>query len=98
MQGSAFGPLRASAMLRAPAPSFSALTLESRGQMPAVVATNAETDKCLLLARDLRTRAEEALARAETFRDAEVRQKMRKTGNRATYRNENDIEDQGFHW
>jgi len=32
----------------------------------------------LLLARDLRARAEELFARAETFTDADVRQKLRK--------------------
>ena len=39
--------------------------------------------KLLLLARNLRARAEELLARAETFEDADARQKMRKIA--ATY-------------
>jgi hypothetical protein len=33
--------------------------------------------RVLLLARDLRARAEEILSRAETFHDAEARQKLR---------------------
>jgi hypothetical protein len=38
-----------------------------------------ETDKqLLLLARDLRARAEEVLARAETFGDADARETMRR--------------------
>jgi hypothetical protein len=34
--------------------------------------------KLLSLARDLRARAEEVLARAETFHDADAREKMRR--------------------
>jgi hypothetical protein len=34
-------------------------------------------DKLLLLARELRARAEEVLAQAETMKDADARQKMR---------------------
>jgi hypothetical protein len=36
-----------------------------------------EADKLLLLARDLRARAEEVLAKAETMKDADARQMMR---------------------
>jgi hypothetical protein len=40
-------------------------------------ANNAKIDKLLLLARDLRARAEEVLAQAETMKNSDARQKMR---------------------